>query len=118
MKHSSLRRIIKSGIVNFFRNGLVSIATALVISLSLFLLISVLLGSVFLNSFIDELQRKVDVSVYFKRTVSEADVLRVREDLTRLPEVREAIYVSRDDALARFHERHRRESPVLRSLDV
>jgi len=118
MKHSSLRRIIKSGIVNFFRNGLVSIATALVISLSLFLLISVLLGSVFLNSFIDELQRKVDISVYFKRTASEADILQVKSDLERLPEVKEVVYISRDDALARFRERHRGEDLVLQSLEV
>lgn len=118
MKHSSLQRIIKSGIVNFFRNGLVSIATVLVISLSLFLLTSVLLGSIFVNSFIDELQRKVDISVYFKRAASEDDIVRVQSDLKRLPEVREAIYVSRDDALARFRERHQGEDLILQSLEV
>lgn len=118
MKHSSLRRIVKNGIVNFFRNGLVSLATVLVMSLSLFLLTSVLLGSIFFNSFIGELQSKVDISVYFKRAASEDDVLQVRSDLQRLPEVREAIYVSRDDALSRFRERHQGEDLVLQSIEV
>ena len=118
MKHSSLRRIIKSGIVSFFRNGLVSIATVLVISLSLFLLTSVLLGSVFLNSFLGELQNKVDISVYFKRASAEGDILQVKSDLERLPEVKEVVYVSREDALARFQERHRGEDLILQSLEV
>ena len=83
MKSSSLQRIIKSGVVNFFRNGLVSIATVFIISLSLFLLTSVLLGSVFLHSFINELQNKVDVSVYFKRSVAEADVVQLIEAARR-----------------------------------
>ena len=118
MKSSSLQRIIKSGVVNFFRNGLVSIATVFIISLSLFLLTSVLLGSVFLHSFINELQNKVDVSVYFKRSVTEADVVQVQSDLERLPEVKEVVYVSRDEALARFKELHREEDLILQSIEV
>ncbi|OGF73662.1 hypothetical protein A3J56_00145 [Candidatus Giovannonibacteria bacterium RIFCSPHIGHO2_02_FULL_46_20] len=118
MKSSSLQRIIKSGVVNFFRNGLVSIATVFIISLSLFLLTSVLLGSVFLHSFINELQNKVDVSVYFKRSVAEADVVQVQSDLERLPEVKEVVYVSRDEALARFKELHREEDLILQSIEV
>jgi len=118
MKSSSLQRIIKSGVVNFFRNGLVSIATVFIISLSLFLLTSVLLGSVFLHSFINELQNKVDVSVYFKRSVTEADVVQVQSDLERLPEVKEVVYISRDEALARFKELHREEDLILQSIEV
>lgn len=114
----TLKRIIKGGIVNFFRNGLVSIATVLVMSLSLLMLTSVLLGSVFFGAFITELQDKVDISVYFKQTAAEEDIQSVQSALRGLTEVKEAIYVSQDEALARFQERHKDQELILRSLDV
>ncbi len=71
MKRITFQRVLKSGVVSFFRNGLVSLATVLVMSLSLLMLASVFMGSVFLSTFIQDLQAKVDVSVYFKKSIEE-----------------------------------------------
>jgi cell division transport system permease protein len=111
-------RIIKGGFVNFFRYGLVSMATVLVMSLSIFMLGSVLIGSVFLHGVIGDLEDKVDISVYFRKDVLEEEILQVRADLERLPEVAAVNYVSTDVALERFLSRHSGDALVLRSLEV
>lgn len=118
MKKSTLRRVIKSGIINFFRNGLVSLATVLVMSLSLLMLASVVMGSIFLNTFIQTLQEKVDVNVYFKKTTAENAILDLQNRLRERHEVKEVVYVSREDALKRFLERHKNEELITRSIEV
>lgn len=118
MKSVSLQRIVKSGVVNFFRNGLVSLATVLVISLSLLVLASVFMGSVFLNTFISDLQSKVDVSVYFRKAVVESSILDLQSKIKAMPEVKDVVYVSQEDALRRFLERHKGEEVIARSIEV
>src|SRR3989338_4783541 len=118
MKKSTFRRVVKSGIVNFFRNGLVSLATVLVMSLSLLMLASVVMGSIFLNNFIQSLQEKVDISVYFKKTVSESTILDLQNQLKARAEVTEVVYISREEALKRFMERHKNEELIIRSIEV
>jgi len=58
------------------------------------------------------LEEKVDISVYFKKETLEEDILRAKEEITQIPEVKEVKYVSREEALGRFVEKHK-ENPVL-----
>lgn len=118
MKGITFQRVLKSGVVNFFRNGLVSIATVLVMSLSLLMLSSVLLGSVFFSSFIQNLQEKVDISVYFRKDASESAISELRGRIEGLPTVKGVVYVSRDEALKRFLDRHKGEELITRSIEV
>jgi len=118
MKNTTFQRIVKSGVINFFRNGSVSVATVLVMSLSLLMLISVLLGGIFFDAFIQGLQDKVDVSVYFKRGADEKDILSLKQDISARQEVKDVVYVSQEIALQRFMERHKGEELILRSLEV
>ena len=118
MKRITFQRMLKSGVINFFRNGLVSLATVLVMSLSLLMLASVFMGSVFLSTFIQDLQAKVDVSVYFKKSVNENAILDLKSKLLALKEVKDVQYVSRDEALRRFLERHKGEDIIARSIEI
>lgn len=118
MNRVTFRRIFKSGIVSFFRNGLVSVATVLVMSLSLFTVGGVFIGSIFVNTFIERLQSKVDVSVYFKKEASEAAIIALQNKMKALPEVKSVRYISRDEALASFLERHKGEELIQRSIEV
>ena len=118
MKSVTFRRVLKNGVVNFFRNGLVSLATVLVMSLSLLMLATVFMGSVFFNTFIQDLQSKVDVSVYFKKSAPESAILDIRTKLTAMSEVKDVAYVSRAEALKRFLDRHKGEEVIAKSIEV
>ena len=117
MKNTTFQRIVKSGVINFFRNGSVSVATVLVMSLSLLMLISVLLGGIFFDAFIQGLQDKVDVSVYFKVGAGEEDILSIKKSLEALPAVNKVTYLSDAEALAAFKTRHEGDALTLQALD-
>lgn len=95
-----------------------SVATVLVMSLSIFMIGIVIMASIFLSGVITSLEEKVDISVYFKQDAGEENILAMKKDLETLPEVKNVKYISRDDALKIFTERHQGDSVVLQSLEV
>ena len=113
----NLKRIIKTGIVGFWRNGWVSFATVLVMVLTLFVVGSLILTNVILTSVLETLEDKVDITVYFRLDAPEKDILAVRESLEGLGEIKEVEYITRDEALVQFRERHRENALITQSLE-
>jgi cell division transport system permease protein len=68
------------------------------------------------DTFVKELQGKVDVSVYFSEAADESKILQLQSSLEARPDVRDVEYISRDDALALFKERHKDSELLLASL--
>lgn len=113
----NFKRITKSGVINFWRNGWVSAATVLVMVLTLFVVGSLVLGNVIMTSVLTSLQEKVDITVYFKLGVPENEIFAVRDSLQGLGEVKDVEYISREEALARFRDRHSTNALITQSLD-
>lgn len=117
MFRSEVNRIIKRGVVNFWRNGWVSLATVLVMVLALFVLGALFFSNVLLTSALSRLEEKVDISVYFKTSAPEEDILVLKSSLEKLQEVKAVEYVSRDQALAAFQERHAENALITQALE-
>src|SRR3989344_9193657 len=97
---TSFRRITKAGVVSFWRNGWVSFATILVMVLALFVVGSLIFSNVLLSSAIGAVEKKVDVSVYFKVDALETDILAIQRTPRRMPQPAAAQFISPEDALA------------------
>lgn len=111
------KRIIKAGFVGFWRNGFVSLASVLVMTVTLFIIGSLIfIGAVF-DASLDQIRSKVDVNVYFVTTAPEEEILSLQRSLEELPEVAFVEYVSREEALERFRERHANDQLTLQALD-
>ena len=113
----NLKRVIRTGFINFWRNATVSLASVLVMTVSLFVITSLLLTSALNESIISLLKNKVDINVYLKTNVAEKDILDLQDKIKTLPEVKDVIYTSREEALNSFKERHKDNSLILSSLD-
>lgn len=111
------KRVIKSGFVNFWRNGWVSLATVLIAVITLFTIGSLIFARVILTSTLDQVKDKVDVSVYFKMDAEENDILALEDRLEKLDEVKAVEYVSREEALEKFRERHKDNALIIQSLE-
>ncbi|PIR71440.1 MAG: hypothetical protein CO145_00450 [Candidatus Nealsonbacteria bacterium CG_4_9_14_3_um_filter_37_13] len=109
---TSIKRIFKSGWQSFFRDGGLAAATVFILVLAISLATSLFLFRGLSQFLISSLEEKADISVYFKEEVPEIDILEVREELAKVPEVKEIKYVSREKALADFIQRHK-DNPVL-----
>ena len=62
------------------------------------------------------LQEKADFSVYFKEDALEDDVFGVRDELAKIPEVKDVSYISKEQALAEFTARHKDDAILMGSV--
>jgi cell division transport system permease protein len=117
MLTDSFRRVVRSGIVSFWRNGAVSIASVLVflVTLSIIAVLFLSRGTIILA--LEAIKNKVDVNVYLKVETSEEDALAMRNVISARPEVALVTYVSREEVLDEFKKRHEGDNLILSSLD-
>jgi cell division transport system permease protein len=112
-----LKRVLTSGWKSFIRGGAVSAATVLIMTVTLAIIGSLIFLSALLNYTLATVTDKVDVSVYFVTTASEADIFSVKDQLEKLPQVASVSYTSADDALAAFRTRHASDQLTLQALN-
>lgn len=113
----NLKRMIVAGGKNFIRGGAVSAATVVIMTVTLAIIGSLIFLSALLSFTLDTIKDKVDISVYFVTTASEQEILAVKGQLEKLPQVATVSYTSADDALAAFRDRHATDQLTLQALD-
>lgn len=112
-----IKRVLVSGAKSFTRGGAVSAATVLVMTVTLSIIGALIFLSALLTFTLDSIKEKVDVSVYFVTTASESDILAVKSQLEKLPQVASASYTSAEEALVAFRARHETDQLTLQALD-
>ena len=117
MIFTKIKRVTKAGFVNFWRNGWVSLAAILVVVITLFAIGSLIFSKAVMEAALNHIEDKVDISVYFKNNAEEKDVLAMKDSVAELSEVKSVEYVSADNALADFKERHKDNATLLQSIE-
>jgi len=112
-----LKRITRAGWLNFIRNSGISFATCFIIGMTIFLIVSLFLLRDVTQFLIQNLQEKIDISVYFKETAPEEDILKLKEEIAKIPEVKSVEYISRVEALDHFIQRYKNNPVVMESLN-
>lgn len=112
----NIKRVVKAGFVSFWRNGFVSLASVLVMTVTLFVIGSVIFLLATLDSSLTDLKSKVDVNVYLDTSAIEQEIISLKTSLESLPEVKSVEYISSAQALENFKKRHENDSPTLEAL--
>lgn len=112
----NLKRIFKTGFVQFWRNGVVSLSAVLVMIITLFVIGLVIFTSALLTRSLTAIEDKVDINVYFTTAATEPEVMKIKQAIETLPEVATVTYVSPDEALTTFRERHKNDEKTLEAL--
>ena len=94
MLWTNIKRVLRSGFVSFWRNTFVSLSSILVMTVTLFVLGSIVFIGATLDASLEQIREKVDVNVYFVTTAPEGDILTLKGRLEQLPEVAEVEYVT------------------------
>jgi cell division transport system permease protein len=113
---TKLKRVSKTGLFNFWRNGTVSLASVLIMMVTLVVIGFILFGSTVLNASLTELRSKVDINVTFIPSAQESDILNIKKNLEALPEVSLVTYITRAQALEEFKARHANDQSILAAL--
>lgn len=117
MLFTHLKRIIRTGFINFWRNGFLSFSAVIVITLSLTVFGALIFGSAFGRALIKEVKNKVDINVYFVLDTEEADIFALRKTIEALPEVDTVEYISREQALTDFRDKWKDNNLIIQGLE-
>ncbi len=111
------KRIIKAGVINFRRSGLISWAAVLITTVTLSVIATLILLQAVLHFSLDQIKDKVDVTIYFNTGAPDDKILALKSSLENLPEVAQVSYTSADDAVKLFRQRHSDDYPTIQALD-
>jgi len=98
----TLFRIVKFGLVNFWRNWVLSSASVIVLAISLLIISAFVSFNFLLQKAVQGINQKVDVIAYFEDSADEAKILQMQDILKNWSEVKEANYISKDEALQKW----------------
>ena len=112
-----LYRTFQAGFQNFYRNGWLSVATASVIIITLFIINMQAAITTANNLLLKDVENRVSISVYFNPDVNESDVMKVKDDFSRFQEVSSIEYVSKDQAFADFKQRNQGNDTIQKSIE-
>lgn len=113
---TSFKRIFRYSWLNFLRNTGSSLANVFIVVITILLITFLFLFRGTTQSLISSLEEKVDISVYFKEDSPEDDILEAQSQISNILEVKNVEYVSRQETLERFIERHRDNPSIVESL--
>lgn len=111
------KRIFRSGLLNFGRGGVVSYASVLVVTITLGVIGLLIFLQAVLQSSLNDIESKVDITVYITRDVSETEVMDLKSELELLPETQSVSYESSEEALTRFRNENQNDFLIIQSLD-
>jgi cell division transport system permease protein len=113
---TKIKRVLRAGLTNFWRNGFVSLSSLVVMFIALFIISSLIFLSAIMRFSLQEIKNKVDINVYFTAEASEAEILSLKKSIETLDEVDSVTYVSQAEALAIFKDRHKDDALTLAAL--
>ncbi len=117
MLWTKIKRIIKTGAKSFARNGSVSVASTLVMTVTLSVITSLIFVGALLQSTLQGIKEKVDINVYLESSSTESQAQALQARLEARPEVASVSYTTAEEALAAFRTRHEGNPLIVDALD-
>ena len=118
MKLKNSAYYVREAAVGLWRNRLMSLASVVVIILTLLILGAFTLISLNIQAIADEIKDQVEIIAYLEEESSTpAEISRLRAELLALEGVRQVTYVSKDEALERLRERLGDQSGITEGLE-
>ncbi|MGA2666825.1 MAG: permease-like cell division protein FtsX [Patescibacteria group bacterium] len=98
MNRLTIERIIKLGLVNFWRNRWLSLASALVMTLTLIVISIFVILTLVIGRTSDIIKSKMDITVYFNDSATTDQISELQQVLASRPDVKEVAYTSKEEA--------------------
>lgn len=112
------KRILQFALVNFYRNKQMALAAIFVLSLVILVVTAVFFMQAGTNYLIGTIEDKIDVTAYFNVDTTEVQILNIQQEIkTEIPDLKSVEYVSRENALTQFNEKHKDNDVFSQALE-
>lgn len=113
---NTLRRVVRTGLYNMVRNAWLAIAAIAVMVVTLTIVLFSVVANATFNNTIAQITSKINISVYLKDSVTEAQRDDLMEELRGLPNVRGVEFVSKADALRQYRADNAGNTSLLQAI--
>lgn len=111
-----IKRITQAGFTGFYRNMTVSVSSIFILVITLSIITSIYLSKDVFEKSIDNIKSKVDISIYMKPDIDDAQILAVKQKLQIIPEVKSVNFISREETLNNFKRDNASDVATLQAL--
>ncbi|MGE5393063.1 MAG: permease-like cell division protein FtsX [Candidatus Saccharibacteria bacterium] len=116
MPFVTAKRLFKSGFTNFFRNIWLSIAATSIMTITLFIVSTILVLYTLTDLSLQNIQDKVGITVYFNNQTSDKEIGDIKAELEGMPEIKNIEFIPKTVAKDKFMEAHKNEPLLLETL--
>ena len=115
--NNDFKRVLNLAFTDFYRNRGTSIAAIFVLTVTTLIITGLFVIGGTSSFLVDRLKEKIDITAYFKDGTSDQDIMNVKDQILKnSPDIKNVEYVSKDDALNQFNERHQGNDVFARAL--
>lgn len=108
---------LRQALISLTRNGLMSLASIGTMVVSLLILGMFLMMIASLGNIVTSLESKVEVTVFLKDSVSNEEIVELKETIGKLDGVKEIVFVSKGEAFQELKEKMGNKSKVLTAVE-
>lgn len=112
----SFERIVKNGFVSFGRNIWLAIAAIAMMMITLTILLFAVVANVTFNHTISDITSHIDVSVYLKDNITEAQRSKLMNDIKHIDNVKSVDYTSKAQALKNYEAANSNNPDLLAAI--
>lgn len=112
----SFLRILRTAVQNLWRNVWLSVATTVIMIITLLMMSFLYFANVFGGQILQNIEEKVDLSVTFKENVQQQYIEAIAEELKSRSDVADVKIVTSEEALEIFRSRHQDDPLIEESL--
>jgi len=113
----AIKRTFKESLKSASRNIWLTLATFLVLVLSLYFISIVYVATFSVSGVMENVQDQLSVSVYFKSDTTEKEIMDAKDDFQKNGDVKLVEYVSKEQALEDFKKNNANDSDIIQSLE-
>src|SRR3989339_890165 len=114
---TNFKRIFNFALNDFGRNKGISIAAIFVLVVTIMLVTGLVFFHGMAGYLTAQIQDKIDITAYFKDGSAEEDILNVKSQILNLsPNIKNVEYVSKNQALTSFSEKHKNDTALSDAL--
>jgi cell division transport system permease protein len=112
----SFLRAIKFSLQDTYRNIWLTLVTITILILALFSINMLLTVKVISDAAVKSIKEKIDINIFLSSTSKEEDILALKSRISNIQNVKDVVYISQEQALASFKEKHRSDPDIMEAL--
>lgn len=111
------KRVTRAGMTLVRRSGILGVSSIAITIVTLTVILGLFFTQALLDASLKAIESRVDVTLYISDSANDDTIQYMKTELESMPEVRDVEYISKEEALVLFRERHSNDELTMQALE-